>query len=162
MIRIEVDLDGARKFLTDFISNIGKSGKEVLGDTVSEIIGLMQEEGKPVTYPIKWDSDRQRKAFFASDGFGGGIPHVRTGAYVQGWQKTELPDGYQMSNKSPAGAIGGTIKGTLSGDAIGGVSLQSWQSKIHRGRWRSILPTVLDKVANLPRRIIDKMKLRTE
>jgi hypothetical protein len=28
--------------------------------------------------PFEWSSDKQRKAFFASDGFGGGIPTQRT------------------------------------------------------------------------------------
>ena len=32
------------------------------------------------TYPIQWDSERQRRAFFATDGFGRGIPTERTGA----------------------------------------------------------------------------------
>lgn len=33
-----------------------------------------------VAYPIEWQSEKQRKAFWATDGFGGGIPHIRTGA----------------------------------------------------------------------------------
>ena len=33
----------------------------------------------PVHYPIRWTSERQRRAFFASDGFGRGIPTKRTG-----------------------------------------------------------------------------------
>lgn len=35
--------------------------------------------------PYKWDSDRQRKAYFASNGFGGGIPYQRTQNLAQGW-----------------------------------------------------------------------------
>lgn len=34
----------------------------------------------------RWASDRQRKAYFASDGFGAGIPYVRTNALVKGWK----------------------------------------------------------------------------
>lgn len=30
---------------------------------------------------------RQRRAFWATDGFGGGIPHQRTNAVPQGWQQ---------------------------------------------------------------------------
>jgi len=33
----------------------------------------------PVKYPIEWTSEKQRKAFFATDGFGGGIPYKRKG-----------------------------------------------------------------------------------
>lgn len=39
-------------------------------------------------YPLRWTSERQRKAFFATDGFGGGIPHRRQSpSQVQrGWR----------------------------------------------------------------------------
>jgi hypothetical protein len=33
--------------------------------------------------PFDWSSDKQRRAFFATDGFGGGIPTVRTYALAQ-------------------------------------------------------------------------------
>lgn len=37
-------------------------------------------------YPIHWKTAKQRKAFFASNGFGGGIPSTRTHALSRGWQ----------------------------------------------------------------------------
>jgi len=46
---------------------------------------LQVEPGKP-KYPIRWTSERQRKAFFATDGFGRGIPTRRTHALSQGWR----------------------------------------------------------------------------
>ena len=48
-----------------------------------------------VKHPIRWKSERQRKAYFASDGFGGGIPSVRTGYLGQSWDiaNTELESG---------------------------------------------------------------------
>src|SRR6266404_203260 len=39
----------------------------------------------PVKYPIEWTSERQRKAFFASDGFGNGIPYKRTDQLTDSW-----------------------------------------------------------------------------
>jgi len=41
--------------------------------------------------PYKWQSDKQRKAYFASNGFGGGIPSRRTGAVNRGWQASVDP-----------------------------------------------------------------------
>lgn len=38
-----------------------------------------------VRYPIAWKSIKQRKAFFASNGFGRGIPTQRTGALPAAW-----------------------------------------------------------------------------
>jgi hypothetical protein len=40
----------------------------------------------PVTYPIQWTSERQRRAFFATDGFGHGIPYHRTGGVAAAWR----------------------------------------------------------------------------
>lgn len=36
-------------------------------------------------YPIRWKSERQRRAFFATDGFGGGIPYQRTNKLVNSY-----------------------------------------------------------------------------
>lgn len=45
----------------------------------------------PPVYPIRWKSERQRRAFFASKGFGKGIPTRRTYAIVKGWHVVYLP-----------------------------------------------------------------------
>lgn len=36
--------------------------------------------------PYKWSSDKQRRAFFATDGFGGGIPYSRKQTLARGWK----------------------------------------------------------------------------
>lgn len=41
-----------------------------------------------VKYPIAWKSAKQRKAYFATDGFGRGIPTQRSGALGGGWRVT--------------------------------------------------------------------------
>jgi hypothetical protein len=41
--------------------------------------------------PYQWTSEKQRRAFFATNGFGGGIPSQRTGALKEGWD-------YQATN----------------------------------------------------------------
>jgi hypothetical protein len=48
---------------------------------------LRQEPG-PVQYPIEWESEKQRRAYFASDGFGHGIPYQRSHDYVNAWHVT--------------------------------------------------------------------------
>lgn len=47
--------------------------------------------GTPV-YPIRWTSDRQRRAFFASRGFGRGIPTQRRNTLVNAWDVEFVPD----------------------------------------------------------------------
>lgn len=39
-----------------------------------------------VAHPIQWTSDKQRRAYFATDGFGAGIPYRRTGKVNRGWE----------------------------------------------------------------------------
>jgi hypothetical protein len=35
-----------------------------------------------VKYPIQWTSEKQRRAYFATNGFGAGIPYRRTGNMI--------------------------------------------------------------------------------
>lgn len=43
----------------------------------------------PVVYPIQWTTARQRAAFFATDGFGAGIPYSRSGSVSSAWDYQE-------------------------------------------------------------------------
>lgn len=42
----------------------------------------------PDDYPRPWKSERQRRAYFATNGFGGGIPYRRTGELEKAWKIT--------------------------------------------------------------------------
>ena len=46
---------------------------------------MAKAPGKP-KYPIAWQSERQRRAFFATNGFGRGIPTRRTGGATKAWR----------------------------------------------------------------------------
>lgn len=39
--------------------------------------------------PYQWQSEKQRKAYFATNGFGGGIPYQRTGNLANAWTYEE-------------------------------------------------------------------------
>ncbi len=58
---------------------------------------LFAEEPGPVRYPIAWTSERQRRAFFATDGFGRGIPTGRSGALSRGWQHQVVARNFDVS-----------------------------------------------------------------
>lgn len=58
----------------------------------SVLAKLRKQPGK-VKYPIQWASARQRRAFFASDGFGKGIPYQRTGGLVNAWEVDFVREG---------------------------------------------------------------------
>lgn len=50
------------------------------------ILAQLRRTPASVHYPIQWQSDKQRAAFFATDGFGHGIPYKRTGKMVAAWR----------------------------------------------------------------------------
>lgn len=51
----------------------------------------LRQAGKPPQYPLDWQTPKQRKAFFASNGFGGGIPSQRTGELEAGYKVDIAP-----------------------------------------------------------------------
>jgi len=112
-----------RQGLEHLRRKIPEIGRKRLYDAALELRRRMATEGKPVRYPIQWDSTKQRKAFFATDGFGKGIPTKRTGTYRKNWKVIPTQDGYDVGNPlAHAKYIGGTGRGGS-------------QSNIHKGRW---------------------------
>jgi hypothetical protein len=110
---IEVALQVDSKFLRTISRNIKQAPARVQnavkgrkGRLANKALRqLTKEPGKPV-YPIRWASIRQRKAFFASRGFGRGIPTQRTGALLKAWEVifSKSKDGgiIALSNDNPA------------------------------------------------------------
>lgn len=120
--------------------------KKRMYDAVVKIRSYMKVPGTKPVYPINWDTKRQRIAFFASNGFGGGIPTKRNNDYVRAWEVIPTERGYDVGNPlSHARYIGGTFRSTKR------------QSKIHRGRWR-LVKVITDKVlGRLPKAVRDSI-----
>jgi hypothetical protein len=150
------------EFTNSLFKRFAKEGKASLAETVDEIKREMSVEGKPITYPSQWDSEKQRRAYFASNGFGQGIPYVRKGNYIRGWAVAQLANGYSLSNKHPAGAVGGTLRGVASlkvNEAL--ITAKSWQSNIHKDRWNNIFYVTAVALRKLSRRIMQKLRITT-
>jgi hypothetical protein len=79
-----------------------QAGERLAGRALAKLKTI---PGKP-HHPIRWSSERQRKAYFASDGFGGGIPSRRTGSTVDEWtagfEQTSAGGLVVLSNFNPA------------------------------------------------------------
>ena len=56
----------------------------------------------PVAYPIQWTSERQRRAYFATDGFGHGIPYRRTFGLQNDWDVRLEENTIIIKNQNPA------------------------------------------------------------
>lgn len=60
--------------------------KRQAGRYKSRVLQRLKVEPGSVKYPIQWTSEKQRRAFFATDGFGRGIGAPRTHALSNGWR----------------------------------------------------------------------------
>lgn len=126
---------------------IPEISRKRLYDAAVEVRAEMKEPGADPIYPIHWDSDKQRRAYFATDGFGAGIPYKRKGTYEKNWKVVPIggsnptAQGYDVVNDLPqARYIAGTSRGAK-------------QSNIHKGRW-NVFREVFDRVvAKLPKTV---------
>lgn len=58
-----------------------------MSDSLDILKEPVTQAGSRPTLPIQWASEKQRRAFFATDGFGRGIPTQRTNGLIESWQK---------------------------------------------------------------------------
>lgn len=72
----------------------------------TRILRIVKVKPGNVYYPIAWKSRKQQKAFFASDGFGAGIPTVRTDSYIDAFEVEIVTAGFAgqviLINDDPA------------------------------------------------------------
>jgi hypothetical protein len=107
----------------------------------------MQVPGKPIVYPVPWDSNKQKKAFFASGGFGHGIPTVRTDRYISGWKVVQ--------NTLQSYTV---INSVRSAKYIGGLLSGLGQSRIHAGRWPLFRDAIDAVVYLLPKAVVENLR----
>ena len=77
-------LENVREFVRNFDNEVFQIAQFSYASALEEAADVLNRDPGPVKHPIKWTSDRQRRAFFASNGFGRGIPTQRTGR-VRSW-----------------------------------------------------------------------------
>lgn len=88
-------LKDMQQFLGNARAETVDIGRAVLREVREELLDELSDEPPRRKYPqdypagkLEWTSERQRKAFWASDGFGSGIPTVRDHAMSKGWRVT--------------------------------------------------------------------------
>lgn len=150
---ISVDIQGrlVRQGLENLANEVPQIGRLGVYRIALAIRTAMRVKGSKPGYPINWDSVKQKKAFFASDGFGGGIPHTRTDRYINTWQLERIGDiGYRVSNQSQGA------------EAIAGDVVIGRQSRIHQGRWPVFRQVVDREVQKLPAEISKEINIVTK
>jgi hypothetical protein len=129
-----------------FIKRTPSAARSVLEDTAIRIQTRMNVR-KPVQYPIRWDSEKQRRAFFATDGFGHGIPYQRTGATKWTIDKS-FENEIQLFAPHPAGPVFGRMPDGAF-----------WQSSIHQGTWPRLQTVLTEELSKLPKAIMASLKV---
>lgn len=87
------------------VSGIGQQVATELQPIVEQRLGF---EPPAPNYPLAWRSEKQRRAYFASKGFGRGIPTKRTGRIRKAWRVLYIPvkqgggGTIQITNSEPA------------------------------------------------------------
>lgn len=140
-VQLTASLRGAtlvRMGLEDLKTELPRVGAARMYAAMQRAQTELRKPGKRPTYPIKWETERQRRAYFATNGFGGGIPSHRTGKYEKGFQIRRNTNGYALFNRTPyTKYVGGSADGT-------------GQSFIHLDRWVLIRDAVDRAVRRLP------------
>ena len=110
MIKIDVTadtdvLDAIREAAQDASRRMNKAYKRKIKRLRQQLLDELREYPGPVKYPFRWKSERQRRAYFATDGFGWGIPYVRTDALKASWTThiRDQKDGavFEVENRAP-------------------------------------------------------------
>jgi hypothetical protein len=79
-------LDDAVAVMEDVPQFIAIAGDEALSDIEDDFLRELQEEPSPSTgVAPNWTSRKQQQAYFASNGFGAGIPYSRKGKLAAAW-----------------------------------------------------------------------------
>jgi hypothetical protein len=126
-------------YLDDINVVVDRVGRDVYEDYKPVILARLTEIPGPSSQPVKWTSDKQRKAYFASNGFGGGIPTVRTGTIAQAWDVEYIvdPGAFRVLiiNRNPKSKF-----------LYGGASLRSnprFQQQQHKNTgWVTVAPVI--------------------
>jgi len=88
-VTITIDPDLQEVVITD-LKTAPRKYRKLYRTRIAELeqrtLRVLKRPAPPVKRPIAWATERQRRAFFATRGFGKGIPTKRTGALQEGWK----------------------------------------------------------------------------
>lgn len=128
----KIEVRGVKE-LNDFLKSLPRGTLRVALEAATEYLignerrGLKHQPPRVVHgpgNPYRWQTEKQRRAYFATDGFGAGIPYRRTGKSAD-WTVKILNNGYQAKIENKVGYI----------DFVQG----KWQQRGHvADKWRKI------------------------
>lgn len=157
MIDLTASVRDAIKKLNRLPRTMEQAAMPAFQKSAETIRRIMARPGLPVTYPIQWDSIKQRIYVILKLKKENNLPYTRTNQRVLGWKVTPVSNGYQVAN------IGNKIvflNGTVTGTLPSAVHVQpSGQSNIFKDRWRLFRPVLNAVLARLPENIIKEVRI---
>lgn len=131
--------DLVRKGLQDLAAEVPKIARKDIYTAMTEVRKLLKTPGKKPTYPINWDSDRQRRYVLAMLRAANNLPYRRTDNLPSGWTIERAGEnGYKLFNPASAAVY---VYGNYEG---------ARQSKIHENRWPIMQEIVEAAIVKLP------------
>jgi len=146
-IEIKNNIKLVRRNLENLRASLPKIGKFRAVEAVTEIARRMAKPGKKITYPVNWDSLKQKiYVIMMIMRKQGKLPFVRTHSHERGWKTEATTRGAKVYNN---------VRGSKY---LYGTMRNMKQSNIHLGRWL-ILRVVYDKVVvGLPKKIKESIR----
>jgi hypothetical protein len=148
-----VEIIGMKEVVSRISSLPDAAKQEVLEDVASYAIAEVFSETPPRVFhgpgkPYQWQSEKQRRAFFASDGFGQGIPTKRTGELKSSWNYEIQGDSVKIINQANYAqfVIGGDIQRGHIADGWKNM-VESWSGKLsfRSSKFRSVVMGAVQK-----------------
>lgn len=146
-LQVKVNTKLVRRGLENLRAQLPKIGDFRTKEAATEIARRMSRPGRKITYPVNWDSLKQKiYVIIRIMKRQGSLPYIRTHAMERGWKVERVQRGAKVYNN---------VRGSKY---VYGTMRSKWQSNIHIGRWL-ILRDVYDKVvAELPKRVRESLK----
>ena len=157
MINITSNIKIVVKNIQALPGKMEKAGKKTLESAAQTFTNIMQRPGRKPTYPLTWDSEKQRKFVMAKLRRENNLPYQRTGAHVNGWAMSMLPNGYQSANIGHKAVF---LWGAASGQFPGATKVQaSGQSHLFQDRWPLTHKVLTAVLSRLPAELLEALRI---
>lgn len=132
------DAELVRQGLQDLAAEVPQIGRKGIYDMMLGVRKIMRTPGEKPTYPINWDSDKQRRFVLAMLAAKNNLPYNRTNELPKGWTIEAVTNGYKLYNPAKAAVY---VYGNFEG---------ARQSAIHKSRHPVAQQTVEAGIRKLP------------
>lgn len=159
-VRVDVStnfagLDQLSRLVDAYPDEVQEGAYDVYVEDQDDIIRSVLQNPAPFTGKRDWQSGRQKTAYFATRGFGKGIPYARTGSLNDAWAL-----GFNVDRN--------TISISLSNSSgkyrfvVGGLRLSDppTQQRMHaQGGWKLVAPIIANDATVLRTHLIRRIRL---